>query len=203
MTTDTAITCWIEPLKEGDELAAQRIWDQYFEKLVRLARKHLQGLPRRAADEEDVALSAFNSFCNAAAKGRFPRLSERESLWRILITLTVRKAQHLRRDQTRQKRNANRLIDESPFELPDGNELLSPLDRHADPGPSPELVAEMAEQTQRLLNGLNDPQLRQIAVWKMEGYTNEEIASGLNCALSTVERRLRLIRDLWSRELTS
>jgi DNA-directed RNA polymerase specialized sigma24 family protein len=58
----------------------------------------------------------------------------------------------------------------------------------------------MAEQTQRLLGQLGDPQLRQIALWKMEGYTNEEVASGLNCALSTVERRLRLIRDLWSHE---
>jgi DNA-directed RNA polymerase specialized sigma24 family protein len=201
MTTDPAITAWIAPLKEGDQTAAQRIWDEYFERLVRLARKHLQGLPRRVADEEDVALSAFNSFCSAAARGRFPRLSERESLWRILITVTVRKAQHLRRDQTRQKRNANRLIDDRPFELPDGTEMTSPIEMHADPGPSPELVVEMAEQTQRLLGGLSDPQLRQIAIWKMEGYTNDEIAGGLNCALSTVERRLRLIRDLWSQEL--
>ena len=53
----------------------------------------------------------------------------------------------------------------------------------------------------RLLDRLGDDELRSVARWKMEGHTNEEIASQLGCALATVERRLRLIRKRWEKEL--
>jgi DNA-directed RNA polymerase specialized sigma24 family protein len=62
---------------------------------------------------------------------------------------------------------------------------------------TPEFAVEVAEQCQYLLDNLPDEQLRTIAVWKMEGYTNEEIGQTLDCALATVERRLKLIRKLW------
>jgi DNA-directed RNA polymerase specialized sigma24 family protein len=35
----------------------------------------------------------------------------------------------------------------------------------------------------------------------MEGFTHEEIATKLGCATVTVERRLRLIRSIWRKEL--
>ncbi len=59
----------------------------------------------------------------------------------------------------------------------------------------------MAESCRRLLDVLGDEQLRRIAVWKMEGYTNREIADRLGCVIETVERRLRLIRSLWQHEM--
>jgi DNA-directed RNA polymerase specialized sigma24 family protein len=63
--------------------------------------------------------------------------------------------------------------------------------------PTPEFAAQAAEEYRRLLERLGDDQLRSIAVWKMEGYTNEEIAARLGCAVATVERRLHLIRKIW------
>src|SRR5262249_47776007 len=61
-------------LKEGDRAASQALWERYFRRLVGLARERLRGWPRAAADEADVTLSAFDSFCRAAEAGRFPRL---------------------------------------------------------------------------------------------------------------------------------
>ena len=49
-------------------------------------------MPRVAADEEDVALSAFDSFCRGAQRGRFPQLDDRDNLWRLLVVITSRKA---------------------------------------------------------------------------------------------------------------
>lgn len=69
---DESVSEWIDDLKAGSETAAQQVWQRYFEKLVRLARRKLRSAPRRMADEEDVALSAFDSFCRHAACGRFP-----------------------------------------------------------------------------------------------------------------------------------
>src|SRR5262245_44321091 len=105
MTSDEgSITAWLGQLAEGDRLAAERLWQRYFHRLVELARRQLRDAPRRVADEEDVALSAFDSFCRAAEQGRFPDLADRDSLWAVLMTITARKAFHLIRDQQRQKR---------------------------------------------------------------------------------------------------
>src|SRR5262245_42969931 len=104
MTADDPVTVWIGRLQAGDPAAARPLWDRYFHRLVGLARKRLRDAPRRAVDEEDVALSAFDSFCRNAEAGRFPDLTDRTSLWRVLAILTLRKAAHHLRDAARQKR---------------------------------------------------------------------------------------------------
>src|SRR5215471_16146961 len=99
MSASGSVTRWIDGLRTGESVAARKLWETYFHRLVDLARKRLRALPRRAADEEDVALSAFDSFCRGAEQGRFPRLGDRDNLWDLLVLLTVRKAAHLRRDE--------------------------------------------------------------------------------------------------------
>lgn len=192
-----SVTRWITQLRAGDQAAAGPLWHRYFQRLVALARSHLLRVPRRAADEEDVALSAFHSFCRAAERGRFPKLDDREDLWRLLVTFTTRKAAHLVRDGGRLKRNGRAGRGCSG---PASNEGVD-LELIAADGPSPDLAAEMAEECRRLLGRLEDDTLRSVAVWKMEGYTNEEIAEKLACVRRTVERKLRLIRAIWESEL--
>src|SRR5262249_35153126 len=87
-----SVTLWLEQLKRGNPAAAQPLWDAYFARLVALARARLRAAPRAAADEEDVALSAFDSFCRGAEAGRFPRLDDRDDLWQVLFVITTRKA---------------------------------------------------------------------------------------------------------------
>ena len=72
MSSDGSVTGWLGRLRAGDPSAAQQLWQRYFQRLVGLARQKLRDVPRRVADEEDVALSAFDSFCRNAEQGRFP-----------------------------------------------------------------------------------------------------------------------------------
>src|SRR5258707_13878821 len=95
MSSSGSVSHWINLLKSGDPAAVQSLWEAYFPRLVALARKKLREAPRRAADEEDVALSAFDSFCDGVARGRFPRLTDRDDLWHVLVTITARNALHL------------------------------------------------------------------------------------------------------------
>ncbi len=190
------VTVWLEQLKAGDPAAAKPLWDGYFARLVALARARLRSLPRAAADEEDVALSAFDSFCRGAGEGRFPRLEDRDDLWQVLFVITTRKAIGLVRRATCEKRGGK-----AAFATP-GSATDSTPDALAQvPGaePSPELAAEVAEECARLLGLLGDGQLRQVAIWKMEGYTNEEIAGKLDRSAPTVERKLAAIRTIWER----
>jgi DNA-directed RNA polymerase specialized sigma24 family protein len=201
MASEASVSHWIERLKAGDSAAAQQLWQGYFQRLVALARGRLEGAPRRAADEEDVALSAFASFCRGVERGRFPQLEDREDLWKLLVVLTARKAAHLRRDERRHKRGGGAVRGESALLPAGGDSGATPaLEQVLGQEPTPAFAAEVAEQCEYLLGLLGDGELRAIALWKMEGDTNEEVAARLGCALSTVERRLRLIRQTWEEE---
>jgi DNA-directed RNA polymerase specialized sigma24 family protein len=198
MASEGSVTRWLGPLQAGDPAAAQQLWQCYFQRLVELARKKLRGSPRRVADEEDVALSAFDSFCRRAAQGRFPQLLDRDSLWRLLVLLTTRKASHQRRDQQRQKRGGGATIQYATCgESEDGSVLEQILSRE----PTPEFAVQMAEQCQRLLRSLEDPELEAVALARMEGYTVEEIAKQRGYAPRSIKRKLQLIRALWEKEL--
>jgi DNA-directed RNA polymerase specialized sigma24 family protein len=196
MPSGGSVTYWIGQLKVGDDAAAERLWANYFPRLVGLARAKLGDTPRGARDEEDVALSAFDSFCRGAERGRFPRLDDRDNLWALLFTITVRKACRLVRDERRQKRGGG-----SARPGPTGPQDPEPAwDDVLSREPTPELAAEMAEECQRLFECLGTDELRAVARWKMEGDTTEEIAAKLGRAASTVERKLRVIRSLWGQE---
>src|SRR5262249_46541864 len=84
-----SVTHWIGLLKAGQMDAAQKLWECYFSQLVRLARRKLRGRGRAASSGEDVALSAFDSFCRGARQGRFPQLRDRADLWQLLVLLTA------------------------------------------------------------------------------------------------------------------
>jgi DNA-directed RNA polymerase specialized sigma24 family protein len=200
MSSDGSVTHWLGQLQAGDPAAAQQLWERYFRRLVALARKKLAGAPRRAADEEDVALSAFDTFCRGAEAGRFPQLFDRDNLWRLLVTLTAQKAARLARMEGRQKRGGGALLDEAALlGLAAPAEQLE-LEQFVGREPSPEFAAQVTEECQRLLCSLPDADLQRVALWKMEGYSNEEIADRLACGLRSVERKLRLIRGIWERE---
>jgi len=204
MPPEGSVTHWLGELQEGDPVAAQKLWERYFDRLVGVARAKLQGQARRAADEEDAALSAFDSFCRGVEEGRFPQLRDRHNLWRLLVIMTVRKAQHFLRDERRQKRGGRAVSTVSGSTGPKGfKEAAADLEQFVGREPSPEFAAQVAEEFQRLLGILNDAELRSIALWKLEGDTNAQIAAKLECALSTVERRLGVIRRLWEKESTS
>jgi DNA-directed RNA polymerase specialized sigma24 family protein len=190
LESEGSVTRWIDTLKAGDRDAAQALWNAYFQRLVTLARARLRGAALRAADEEDVALSAFDSFVRGVERGRFPRLNDRDDLWQMLFVITVRKACDLVKHEGRQVRGSGKvrtLSDLAELGVPEaiGEE------------PSPELAAQVADECRRLLARLPSDALRQIALAKMEGYTNEEIAARLGCVRFSVDRKLRTIRQIW------
>src|SRR5262245_31843286 len=108
---DGSATRWIGDLKAGGDSAAQHLWERYFHRLVHLARARLRAARRAGAiaDEEDAALSAFDSFCRGATAGRFPQLADRNGLWRLLVVITLRKVMDQAVRQSARKRGGGRL----------------------------------------------------------------------------------------------
>ena len=200
MSSESPISMWIDELKAGDPQAAQMIFEQYFQRVIRLAQRKLQGTPRRMADEEDVALSAFHSFCRGAERGRFPQLEDRDDLWTILAMIASRKSIDQIQYQQRQKRGSGRVHGESIF-VAAGDDRPQGLADFAPTAPHPDGLQGLADACEHLLDKLDDDSLRDLALLKLEGFTNEEIAQKLDCARRTVQRRLKMIQDIWSQEL--
>jgi DNA-directed RNA polymerase specialized sigma24 family protein len=151
------------------------------------------------ADEEDVALSAFHSFCRGAEQGHFSRLENRDDLWQILGMLASRKAANLARYELRPKRYPGRV---QSLDTPSANEA-DESSGCADPigkEPDPALAAQVAEEVERLLVLLDNEELRRVAQLKMDGFTNQEIAEELDRRLCAIERKLRRIRHIWQNQ---
>jgi len=202
MSSPGSVSHWIRELKLGNHLAAQKLWERYFRRLVALARTKLKIRPRRMADEEDVALSAFDSFCRGAEQGRFPQLSDRDNLWQLLVVITGRKAVDLVQQECRHKRGGGKVRGDSALIGPqDSTEMEADIEQVLGSEPTPEFAAQVADECRRLLALLGDAELRSIALWKMEGYSNAEIAQKLGYVTVTIERRLRLIRSKWQKEM--
>jgi DNA-directed RNA polymerase specialized sigma24 family protein len=193
LSSEDSITRLIGHLKNGNRETSQQLWEVYFGRLVRLAHGRLRGAARSGADAEDVVVSVFDSFFRRAEQGQFPQLEDRDDLWKLLFVLTVRKAINHIDHERRLSRGGGHIRSLNDLDGLDARELTC-IEA------SPELAAQMTEECQNLLDQLGDPTLRAVAIWKMEGYTNREIANKLDCVEKTVERKLRSIRRIWSNE---
>jgi DNA-directed RNA polymerase specialized sigma24 family protein len=189
MPSEGSVTCLLAPLQAGDPAAVQQLWERYFGRLAGLARKRLQGTRPAGGDEQDVALSALASFCRNAGRGQFPQLADRDGLWRLLVTITARKAARLLRGERHQP------------QAPRG-EAAPDLEEFLSRGPTPEVAAQMAEDYRRLLDNLGDRELESVALWRMEGLRVEEIAARLGYATRSIKRKLQTIRAIWEQEGT-
>ena len=193
---DDPVTLWINQLRDADPRAAQQLWDHYCQRLYAVARKHLPAMTRRVYDEEDAAVSAFHSLCRGIAAKRFPDLDDRDNLWRLLVTITARKVSVRRRHDRRNRRDVGRTVDEAILATPDNS--TPGLDGLPAAEPTPQFAAEVAESCELLFARLTDRVLQQIARLKLEGYHNGEIADELGVTRRTIERKLGIIRRLWS-----
>jgi RNA polymerase sigma factor (sigma-70 family) len=183
-----SVSHWLDGLRAGDSVAAQELWNRYFARLVSVAQTRLSGLSTEA-NGEDIALSALKSVMIGLQANRFPDLSDRNSLWPLLVTITARKAISEQRRQLAGRRDRNR-----ECSLEDLRDFIGVE-------PSPEFAIEVADELERLVEKLGDDSLRRIVERRISGFSNEEIADELGCSLRTVIRKLHRIRREWRQGL--
>jgi DNA-directed RNA polymerase specialized sigma24 family protein len=182
---DQSITGWIRGSEAGDGQSQEKLWNHYFDRVVRLARSRMYAIQASVYDEEDAAVSALNSLFRGIRKNQYPDLHSRDNLWRLLILITHRKL------IAQKRRQAARI---SPAVQDEASERI---DQIVSSEPTPELVAEVMDETERLLKLLGEDKLRRIAVMRMDGLSTEEIAVRLGSTSRTIRRKLERIRDIW------
>jgi DNA-directed RNA polymerase specialized sigma24 family protein len=187
--SENSVTNWMLLLKSGDEDAAQRIWERYFERMCDLARKKLGTDARRAQDEQDVTASAIFALYQGAVEDRFRKFENRDDLWQVLSMIVARKASNVRRSVA--VRNETGECDLGPS----GNDSRI-LQNWLSSEPTPDSLDSFDVHCQELLDQLDD-KIREVALLRLSGFSNAEIAQMRKRSVSTIERYLQIIRQTW------
>ncbi len=184
MQNENSVTIWIDAVRRGDSVAAEALWSRYFEQLLRQARRRMTSLPTAVYDEEDAAISTFRVLCDKLREGAYPDLADRDELWHLLLTMLARKINRRVAYEGAGKRG-------QPASLnPSEDQSLDPIDWRT-------LTDQSSQDCRELLEKLADERLEQVAMWKLEGYSNAEIAVKLNRTRRTVQRMVDLIKEVW------
>ncbi len=221
-TDDGSFVDWIARLKSGDEAATQTLWDRYFPRILEVAKRSLRKSTSRVQDEEDVAMLVLKSLLTGMKTDRFPAIDHRDQLWRLLMVITTRKAASIIEQDRRLKRGGGDVRGDSVMIHSDFAEtgvlrrdssviltgrgdsgVLRGFDRLDGGHDRPDIDALVADETRGLLSLLPDEGTRQVAQLKMEGLTHDEIAAKLSCNVRTVERRIKVIRELWAERMNA
>ena len=185
------ISLLLNEMRHGSEVAATKLWEFYLERLLSVSKRKLTNFNSGMADEEDVAVTAFHSFVKRIRRGDYSRVNNRDEAWKMLAVIAVRKSINLVRDANCKRRSHT-----------NNAALASNLEVCADKTTlQPDTVAMISESIEYLLGILDSEELREIAMLKVAGFTNLEIANRLGRSVATVERRLKLIRVTWEEEL--
>jgi DNA-directed RNA polymerase specialized sigma24 family protein len=198
MSSVGSLTLCIQQLHSPDcrvrDEAARIIWERFSSRLHALVRRHLDDGVRRREDENDILQNMYASFCAGQLKGQTPPAS-REELWKLLVRITMCKLvntahrHHAARRDVRRERVLPRdhVTGDSLFP----RWMLEHVDRAQ---PSPDEKAVVCDELNRVLHGLPEDH-RQIVIWKLEGFTNAEIAFRIGRTVRCVELKMQLIRQ--------
>ena len=190
---DSEISVLLDRLKdETDESAVEKIWHRYYGQLITYARKKLRNVPLRDFDEEDIVTDALETFFKDVRRDRFPHLADRNDLWRILLVLTLRKVLQNIRSNRAAKRGGGQVRGDSVFI---SGSKAAGFDKL--PSSNMSFAEELSMEMQEQLDSLGEDSLKTIAIMKLQGFTNQEVAEATRVSERTVERKLERIRRHW------
>lgn len=199
-SSEDSVIHLMRKLQSDPDEAAQLLWNRYFENLVSVARRMLQGAPKGMADEEDVAASVIRTICKGGEQGRFHELRNRDELWWLLLALAKQKAASYIRGETSRRRGEGKVRRETDLRRTNALQEFS-LENLIGTVPTPEFLAQMQEEHQCLMELLGRDDLRQVAALRIAGYEVSEIAQRLDICNRSVLRKLALVREAWNQRL--
>jgi DNA-directed RNA polymerase specialized sigma24 family protein len=184
--TGDSVSEWLDQAKRGNCEALGLLWKRYYDRIASRADSKLPKMGH--IDGSDVAAIAFECFYFHIRKKPSPELTNRNDIWKVLISIVDRKIVDTVRKNKSKKRGGHfhsHVLDGKVIELPPAND------------PVVHLTAN--EEFLRLLNLLN-PTEKQIAIARLEGFDNKEIADMISKSDRTVVAKLTKIRLLWEEE---
>lgn len=175
-----------------EEEAAQLLWERFFARLSNFANQKIYSRHKRLFDGDDIASSALFALVDGLKNKRFTRLSNRDALWQLLVVIASRKISNEGQYYDRIKRGGGKVVDFKFADAEDAKQLTTQLENK-----DGENFVEFDLICDELLESLPNAQYREIAMHRLAGYNNDEIAKKLDCSKRTIERKLKTIQLIW------
>lgn len=188
MDSTSTITRWIRLVRNSDEHAARKLWEQYAARLRTLARQWIRSTG--PWDEEDIVVSAYQTLFQKLQSGQFVNVDSRDTFWALLTIIAARKAKDFGRRDRALKRGGIRTIS---LDNANEKELIS-TDSQS------EMDFLITEECLVLIDQLEDPDLKHVALLRLEGLSNQEIAEQLKFSQRSVQRIVKLIKEIWEKK---
>ena len=173
---------WFSDLADGDPETVEQFWKQYGAPMRRVAERQIADRLRTRVDADDIVQSACRTFFRRIGEGEFD-VEDTESLWRLLLTITLHKARMQARFHTRDRRCVGReqaIPEVGAFQPSEPESFLSKVD--------------FADFLQHVLSHLDEEQQR-ILTMTLDGKQQSEIAKTIGCSERTVRRMRGRIQD--------
>ena len=181
-----SVTGNIRRAQTGDDLAFEWLWHRYYKSLVRHLRKIASGPGFDPVDHEEVAHSVFIALHHGLSHEKFHSLNRRYQLWKLLTLIGLRKAINLtKRDMLQRQVIAQRSANGRRASDVDPSFDEMRFDEELEHGLS---LLDKEHPSQRL---------RELAIRKMNGHSNSQIADDFGWSRKTVALRLNLIYEIW------
>ncbi len=162
----------IDEYRSGDEEAARRLFERYYTRLIELIRRQLGWRLKEVEGSTDIAQSVMRSFFGRAREAQV-QFGPEDSLWPLLVTITLNKIRNRAKFWQRDRRDRSRQVT---------------LAEHNDPlesEPSPQDAAMMTELIKQLLEPFPERR-RRIIELILEGHGVGEIAAMVGATERTV-----------------
>jgi RNA polymerase sigma-70 factor, ECF subfamily len=187
MSSESSFDGLLTRLRRGDGDAASQLFARYANRVIALARSRMDKQIRQKVDPEDVLQSVFKSFFARYKGGNF-ELKDWDSLWGLLVVVTLRKCSR----KARYFHGAVHDVRKEAGSQPDPDESDLEWDFEAK-GPTPADEAVLEETLDHVMDQLKDRD-RQILELRLQGYTIPEISEKIGRTEYTVSGALKRIR---------
>lgn len=190
---------WMSAVRRGDSATMIQLWDLYFDRISRRIAGRLTSQGKRYEDQEDVAISALRTFMRRAAEGSFSDLNDTDQLWKLLLTIAIRKANDYRKRGLAARRGGKVVIE---GQQGSGEDQLAPLEIvAANLADSPDAELRTLEFFELAMKKMPDDATRDCVLLHLQGADTETIATMQQCSQRTVQRRMKIAISLWQEEL--
>jgi RNA polymerase sigma-70 factor (ECF subfamily) len=181
----------INLFRQGDQDAARQIVDRYLNRLLTLARRRISQRLASRVDPEDIVQSVFRTFFVRVKDGQFA-FDDQDDLCKLLMRITLHKTLRQVAFHKAGKRDPN-------LETPHGEHHHDQMMALFDQEPTQEATVAFLDQLEHFLAQLR-PQEREILEMRLQGHSNEDIASKLGIYDRKIRRVIEHVRDIATKE---
>lgn len=180
-----SISTWIRDATRGDEEAFRKLWDRYWRRMIRTAKRKIKSIGTVETDAEDVTSIAFAQVCHRIQNLKSSQNGNRSVFWNLLRVAIFRRVVDAARGKSVAPVNLSSLSE---------NELYSILQSQL----PPDFSSSVREDLAALFEHLNEEE-RDIVLLSIAGNKQAEIAEKVGLSRRSVIRRLVEIRKIWNR----